>query len=399
MATKSTYKLIFFLVLVLAVTCISGSLKNVQFASGADEGYYFQYASYIGQNGLQGFAGLFKEYTQNQQHWLFPNPLRIGFIILSSLWLKAFGYSFINLAYLSLFCYLLFLGVSYYFSRKYLGENLALLFVILLAFSPLQMAMARRALIESAVILFLSLAVWLFWDFLKSRSRLKFALFIAAYSLSILIKETSVLLTLVFLSFLIVDKLVCKKEFNFKEFAAILFLPFICVGLVYLVLGCLPYMPSAIKIILNSPQANTYALLFGSGPWYRYLIDYALLSPWVVILTISFIFCYFVNKETDDLPLYFIIVFLVNFILFDIFTKNLRYVIILDIPMRLFSVLMLQKIARRITWRYAIPLACMLVIGIALSDYFNFRHLFVQVGIYDPVSFLLLQAKHIIPHN
>ena len=138
MAEKSIYRLISLLVIALAACLILSTFRDIQFASAADEGYYFKYAAFIAGKGLSGFNELFKGYLEHQEHWLYPSPLRAGFIILSAVWLKIFGQSFINLAYLSLFCYVLFLGVAYYFSRKYLGEQLALLFVILLAFSPLQ---------------------------------------------------------------------------------------------------------------------------------------------------------------------------------------------------------------------------------------------------------------------
>ncbi|MFA5345664.1 MAG: hypothetical protein WC315_05260, partial [Candidatus Omnitrophota bacterium] len=72
--------------LVVAVTLLSFTLKNIRFASSADEGYYFRYASFIAQKGLSGFGALFKNYLENQQFWLYPNPLRVGFIILSAIW-------------------------------------------------------------------------------------------------------------------------------------------------------------------------------------------------------------------------------------------------------------------------------------------------------------------------
>ncbi|MDD5662088.1 MAG: glycosyltransferase family 39 protein [Candidatus Omnitrophica bacterium] len=399
MATKSTYRLFLALVIILAVTLLLPTLARVPYFSYADDVCYFKYATYLGEKGFNGLSILFQGFIADQPNWFNPHPLRIGFIILSAAWLKILGYSLLNLAYLSLFSYALFLVFSYYFSRKYLGEQFALLLVILLAFSPLQMAMARRAFIDSTLNLFSLLTIWLFWDFLKNGGRLKFILFILAYAGSILIKETSLLLIFVFLPFLSASRFIYKKKVPLREMALLLALPLVLAGLAYLASGALVYMPGIIKVLLMPAPAGSYASLFCSGPWYRYLVDFMLLSPWVVILTIGFIFSFFLKREEDELALYFIFVFLLTFVVFSIFLKNVRYMIILDTPMRLFSLLMLNKIAQRIYPRRAMKLTFVLVIILAFFDCLNFYYLFIGEGIHDPTSFFLLKARQFIPFN
>ena len=77
------YGLVFSLIIVACLILVSFSMKNMKFAAPADEGYYLKYATYIAENGISGFPDLFKDYIQNNQNWLFPNPLRICFIIFS----------------------------------------------------------------------------------------------------------------------------------------------------------------------------------------------------------------------------------------------------------------------------------------------------------------------------
>ena len=69
-----------------------------------------------------------------------------------------------------------------------------------------------------------------------------------------------------------------------------------------------------------------------------------LLSPWTVILSIGFIFYYLGSREHNETNFYFLSVLIFSFFIFNIFSKNVRYVIMLDIPMRLFSVLMLRNL-------------------------------------------------------
>lgn len=395
---KNPYFLVFVLVACLAVVLISFSFAHIRFAAEADEGYYLKYASYISGKGLLGFKDLFKEYVRDQKNWLSPSPLRIGFIVLSSLWLKVFGQGLLGLAYLSLLCFCLFLFVSFYFTSKYFDRSTAVLFTVLLAFSPLNMAMARRALTESAFSLLCALSIWIFFANFKGRSRAKLFFFILIYSFSILIKETAVLLSLAFIAFLTLERLVFKKAVRLSDLLSVSLFPLLIVGTVYISLGGLTQTLESIKIILNPPVNNPYASLFGSGPWYRYLIDYMLLSPWVLILSIGYIFYCLSLKERQEIDLYFLTIFIVTLLLFNIFTKNVRYVILLDMVIRLFSLLMLKGLfAKRLSSQKALVLITGIVIVIAGFDYINFYNLFFQAGIYDPASLWLLKAKRLIP--
>jgi 4-amino-4-deoxy-L-arabinose transferase-like glycosyltransferase len=324
----------------------------------------------------------------------------MGFILLSSTWIKIFGNNLLNLAFLSLFSYCLGLCICFYFTRKYFDEKIALLFSVLFAFSPLNMAMARRALMDSTLNLFLILSIWLFFSLLKERSSVKYVLFILVYSFTLLIKESALLLSLFFILYLICLKFIFKKAVYLKDLLSATLLPFVITGVVYISLsGSIFNIVGMFKIILGPPGNNQYAMLFGSGPWFRYIIDYILLSPWVVILSIGFVFYRAALKDIDEDILYFLLAFISLFFSVNIFTKNIRYAMVLDMPMRLFSVLLLKNIAEAIfpKYKYAFILTVILVSAIAVFDYISFQSLFLKDGIYDPASFMLLKSRHIIP--
>ena len=392
------YGLVFLLINIVSFTLVFSSMKNIKFAAPVDEGYYLKYATHIAENGVSGFPDLFKDYIQNNQNWLFPNPLRIGFITLSSIWLKLFGCSFLNLAYLSLFSFLIFLTISFYFVKKYFGRKIGFLFLTLSAFSPLNMAMARRALMDSTANLFMACAIWLFLESLREKKAYKTTLFVIIFAITILIKESSVLLCPFFILFLLVRRWFFKKPIRIIDFLSITLLPFIPVGAIYfLAAGGTSSIIATFKIIMNSPHFNEYAILYGSGPWFRYLIDFILLSPWTCILAIGFILYYVTVSKWQEEVLYLILLFISLVLLFVFLTKNVRYLIILDMPIRLFSVLMLNELTQRLFKDKAYLIIIVIVIIISIFDYSNFNYLFVRQGIYDPSSTLLLQTRHIIP--
>lgn len=377
-------------------------MQNMKFAAQADEGYYLRYAIAISDKGLSEFRNLFSGYIENEKNWVYPTPLRIGFIILSSLFCKIFGNSFMAIAYLSLFSHLAFIVISYYFCRRVFDKEKASLLAVLVAFSPLPMAMAMRALSDSACVLFWALAVWLFLDMLmKDKRIIKKVIFLFAFIFSVLIKETSVFLVIPFFIFMAVYKLIFKGALKWADFLYISLYPAVVLAVVYCLAagspGKIADMANLLLTTLTTANYNQYAIIFCSGPWYRYIIDYILLSPWTVILSIGFIAYYFTLKEFDACIFYFLILLLTTFFTLNFFTKNARYAMILDMPMRLFAVLMLKKILEAKFPNRAAPLITILVAVIAILDYINFFNLFVRNGIYDPISFLLFRARHLIP--
>jgi len=391
---------VFLLIIIAYLILASSSMKNIKFAASVDEGYYLKYATYITEKGISGFPDLFKDYIQNKHNWLFPNPLRIGFITLSSIWLKLFGCSFLNLAYLSLFSFLIFLIISFYFVEKYFGRKTAFLFTILSAISPLNMAMARRALMDSTANLFMACTIWIFLESLREKKGYKTALFVIIFAITILIKESSVLLCPFFILYLLVRRGVFKKPLRLIDFLSTTLFPFILVGAIYLLAaGGASSVITTLKIIMNSPRFNEYAILYGSGPWFRYLIDFILLSPWTCILAISFVLYYITGSKWQEEVLYLILLSITLVLLFAFLTKNARYLIILDMPIRLFTVLMLNELTQRLFKNKSYTILFVLVIIISLIDYSYFNNLFNSQGIYDPTTFQLLRAEHIIPYQ
>jgi 4-amino-4-deoxy-L-arabinose transferase-like glycosyltransferase len=374
-------------------------MRYTKFAEQADEGYYLRYATTISDKGLGEFRNLFTEYIANEKNWLFPNPLRIGFIIISSIFCKIFGNSFMALAYLSFLSYLTFIVINYHFCRRIFDKEKAMLLSILIAFSPINMAMSRRALSDSLTTLFLGLSIWLFLDAVtKDKRIIKKILFLLTFSFSILTKETCIFLAVPLLIFIVIYKTIFKGKVKWSDCLYIFIYPvFLLLLVYYFASGSLFKITEVVKVVSTTVKDNQYAILFGSGPWFRYIIDYILLSPWVAILSMGFILSYLFSKDSDEKILYFLLVFIVLFFVLNIFTKNIRYVMILDMPMRLFSVFMLKKLFENKFPKYAFILITVLVISISVFDYINFFDLFIKEGIYDPVSFSLLRAKHIIP--
>jgi len=385
------------LIISISLVILSFSFKNIIFYELADEGYYLGYGSFIAEKGLSGFKELFRLYIEHQQIWLYPNPLRLGFIIFSALWIKAFGCFFANLAYFSFLCFLLFLVLNFHYLKKYFGQATAVFSLILLSSSPLNLAMARRCLTEGVLILFTYLSFWLFFDILKEKSRLKKVLFVLCATMSILIKETAVLYLLFFFIFHFFHNHFAKEKLSLKDSWWIYCLPVLLAGLAYAGLGVFSYIFRIAAIILTSPQDNFFAKAFGAGPWFRYILDYLLLSPLVAIFGMAFIVSYLSEKEHAKEVIFPLTFLIFTFLIFDFFTKSVRYVMAMDLPLRLCAVLMLSRLTQRWFTKRALAILSAIILLIAVGDYLNFWHFFVKEAIYDPSSFFLLKAENLTP--
>ncbi|OGX14914.1 MAG: hypothetical protein A2166_03465 [Omnitrophica WOR_2 bacterium RBG_13_41_10] len=374
--------------------------KEDNFAKGADEGHYLAYSKYLSENGITNYPKIFKEHVEIEKNRIWPSPLRFGYFLLSSLWLKIFGPTFRSLANLSFICYVFLLLFSLYFSNRYFGKEIASLFVLLLAFSPLAMAMAKRALSDSMGNMFIAISIWLFLSFLTEKKIFNFILFIVFYAFSILIREQYILFICFFSLYFLIYKYIYKVNIPTIYFPAIILLPLFIVGLIWVISsGSLANLIYMIKLTRVLPTINEYSVLFCRGPWFRYMIDYILISPLVTILALSFIIYVLANRSflKDYKISYFLILFFVLYILLSIFdyNKNVRYAINLDMIMRLFAVFMLKEIFKKS--KFMSDFVFMAILFLCLTDYLNFTYLFCQKNIYDPVSFVLLKVRQFIP--
>jgi len=389
----------FFLILLcVAAFLIYSSLPRVAYKPDADEGYYLNYATRVSKEGVGSFPGIFSDFVHNKANWIFPSPLRVAYIALGGAWLRLFGPSYIALSWLSLCCYCGALAVSFCFGRKYYGGMTALLFSVLLAFSPLNMAMARRALVDGPANLCAIVSVWLLYDAAGERGGMRRAMFVGVYAIAILMKEVLVLLAPVFAIYLAIGKCMKKQQLPLRDLLLMTVCPpFLALAVCVLASGDAASVFKVIRIIISSPAVNRYANLYCSGGWIRYVVDFILLSPWVCILAIGYFFSQMCMPQRREADRYFSVLGVCYFFFLIFFVKNVRYAMLLDMPLRLFAVLMIQRLAETYAPRHAIVVCALCVASISLFDYILFYNIFVIHTLYDPVSIYLLWERQLIP--
>ncbi len=303
----------------------------------------------------------------------------------------------------SLLCFILFLIVSFYFSRKFFGQDISYLYTLLLSSSPLMMTSARRVLQDSCLNLFWALSIWLFLDFLIGKKKSTFIIFILTYSLSIVIKESSIVLLVFFIFSFFLFRYQYREKMSTDYLIGLISLPFLITGISYIILlkGLSNVFLLARFILgVHFPTIVTSVYsLFAMGPWYKYIIDYLLLMPIITLLAIGYFFYIIFSRKIESKIMYFAGYLIIVYTIFSNarYSKIIRFVLSLDIAIVLFATLALCEIFRQDNKNRQLYYVFLAAAIIYCINYFNFLYLFYQVNIYDPISYHLLMSKKIIP--
>jgi 4-amino-4-deoxy-L-arabinose transferase-like glycosyltransferase len=401
--TRSTGLLppaLFALTLALLAWILIGSMQSAVKDPDSDDGYYLRYMQTVHAEGLPSFPGLFDQWNATQKDWIYPPPSRIGFIVTSALWAGIFGASFLALQYLSLASYLLLCLVNYAFARRHFGEPKALFIGVLIAFSPLLMGISRLALTDSFNALCMTTTVWLFLDLVHDPGSLRRrVLFMAALAFMVLVKELSVLLVVPFAAFVLYERFVRRVPHPLGSMALCFVVPgVVTASLFALAAGSVAKLLETTRIVLDSPATNPYAIQFGSGPWFRTILDYLLFSPWPTLLAIGWFAVSAVRLRAGvyDRRSVFLGLVAALFILeLSFFTKNIRYTVVLELPIRVFSVLMIGELVGGRKPMRAAVLTGLIVVVLCWLDWRSFDLVWVHFQAYDPVTYFLSVARRL----
>ena len=379
-----------------------GSMGAAVREPNSDDGFYLRYMQTVGQGGLGALPGLFEQWNATQKSWIHPPPSRIGFIAVSALWGKAFGATFASLQHLSLASHLLLCVVSFLFARRHFGDVRALWIAILIGFSTLLMGLSRLALTDSFIALCMITTVWLFYGLTRGRPRFVDGVpFMAMLALMVLTKELSVLLVVPFALFVLYERFVRGIPHDLGRYALWFAIPGVAtLGLLVLSAGSPGQLLETWSIVMRSPRTAGYAIRAGSGPWFRMILDYLLLSPVPTLLAIGWFAVYAVRHRSGayDPATFFLGLIVVSLVfLFSFFTKNVRYGVVIELPIRVFSVLMLGELAGRTSRVRAHLVTALLVVTVCWLEWRSFDLIWVQNHGYDPVTNFLAITRKLVP--
>ncbi len=362
----------------------------------SDEVFYHRYARIIGANGIAGFKEIVDWYSQDEKNRWNPAPTRLGFLLPVAVMVVVFPKSIFPVACFSFVSHLIFLGLSFLYTRKFFGENTAYAALLLMSGSPLMMVMAASGLTESLSNLLWGLSIWLFLDFTRERTNKAYGLLLAALSWAMLVREMTVVLVAYFVFAALIYNRFYKGQITFSRIVMICVVPLAFWVLVYS--GMLgmdgAYFDKLVHALFAThfqDQSNPYALNNSSGPWFRYLVDFMLLAPAVTVFAVGYVFQLLQERKVMSWERSYLFYYLVfSLVVFNIpqHSKVVRFVINLEMVLCLFAVFTVWKLFDEDIRRQKFLKPLITVLLLFVLSISGFYHIFVAKGgrMVDPVT-------------
>jgi hypothetical protein len=138
---------------------------------------------------------------------------------------------------------------------------------------------------------------------------------------------------------------------------------------------------------------NQYVAIYCQGPWPKYLLDFLILNPVVIILFMGYSVGLITSRSQEFIKLYWLAYFVVMYALLTVLQNNkvIRYAMCLETTMALFAGLLCYELYRG--RKDQLEKAAVLCVAIYLVNLFTFIDVFYLKGLLDPISWHLLRLK------
>jgi len=389
------------LVLILATGAILRiwSLEKFQ-GIGFDEKLYVGYVEQITKLGVWNYPEIVENYIERQtseKHAFLP-PTRVTFLLAASAWQSVTGMPTLeSVRAISTLASLIMLGAGAALAWRVGGCRLALGLSALVAFAPTQIYSAHRALIDGFFATIAFFVFWSLWEILqKPKSRRWLVVYGMSLALMVLTKENAAFVYLALLGILAFTPWHKLGSISKPLIYVTLGGPAIGSGILILLGGGFENVFTAFLLNVRKSYDLPYAIYAGDGPWFRYVIDMISVAPAMTILAIG---GFFRTHRNERFALYCLIFVGISYLVMGNlrYGLNLRYSLIWDFPLRYFAMLPLIAIS---SWaktpRTQALLLTLAVIAVALLDLLNYRDIFIEHAVYDPVPKTLMQALRMV---
>jgi hypothetical protein len=371
----------------------SASFKDV----GIDERNYATYVGKGAKYGLSNYGRVIDEFIASQvkQAQAVIPATRIGFIWPATL-LARIGkldplYALRLMSHGSAILLLIATAIVGY---RFGGVRQMLVVTALMAVAPLQIFLAQRALGDSYFAFLAVLCAWFFFESLQApQSSGWLVAYGFAFVLLVLTKENAafVCLALVGTWIFFFATRIGRPSF------ALLLVTFIAGALAVIILasllGGLGEWITFYRMYAKG-FAGPYAVQFQGGAWYRYLVDFTLLSPCIVALMFGRIF----EIDKESRPDFFWALFLgFSFLAMSTpsYGMSLRYAAYWDFPLRWLAASQVLQLSGKLPRIKPLFTVAGLILILAAVDLFQYWRYFIHAGIYDPVTFQLFYASEL----
>ena len=400
----------------LSLVLLGRSLGAVARPASSDGDVYLASARALAERGPAALAEDARAFVEDPGRSAWPSPLRVGYVALAAGWLALSGeWSVDSLARLSLAAHAVLVVAAYLLARRALGPPLGALAAVLTAFSTLPLALGRLPLADAWAGATVALALWrwLVWRERGRRAR-DGAWFAVAFAAALLVKETTVLLAPAFL----VEGRCGGPRLDggdgvlgrgpertarraLSRDAAALAAPLVLALIVWtLACGGPGRLGEVLAVAATEPGRAPYAVRYQSGPWYRYIVDLLLLSPWTTLLAIAGLGRALVRWRegtAGGAERLAALALACGLLGLAFLSKNARFLSFAVVPISLLATGWLGELAAALRPRARLLGPALAVLAVCALEVASWREIFVERQAYDPVTAVLAIARRIVP--
>lgn len=363
---------------------------------GFDEHVYGTYVRILNERGVEGLRAVAADWPRDSRLNQGPMPFRLTYVAAGAMACRTLGGDTLeNLATVSRVFGILTVIAAAWLLGRWLAPGPAFVGSLLIAMSPLLMGLSRRALQDTCMAFWVVLAMVLFdlaWRERGWRTPLWLAI---ALTLGWLTKESMAFVYLVFAALAVYYGWSYGWRGRWGVLLAFVVPPLVFGGVCAWLAGGAGRMVETFAFYRQQQSLIPYARDFQQGAWYRYLVDFLLISPLTLVLAI-------LGLSRSGRPLAegriapAAVILVAGLAVFSCLPLlNLRIVAFLDIPLRILATVGLCAVAQRLAALSGVRRELVLIVlaaGVVLVDVGQFTRLFVGANLYDPVTAELIRG-------
>ncbi len=362
---------------------------------GTDEHGYMVFVKQIESAGLWNYDAVVRVYVERQyklQEAVVP-ATRLGFLVPAALAAEWFHLrAFDALHATTAIAGVLLLLLCALFAYRMGGAIPMLGTTALVATAPLQIYLCQRAMIDGYFAFWAVAALWLAWENLQ---RPRHAGWLIAYALSltilVLTKENAAFFVFAIFATFLLNGLLRVGTVTPHLLAATIIGPAIAVLLLIGLIGGLSEAVRFYLMFVEKSRTNFYSIVAQDGPWYRYAVDFVLVSPAIVAFACGRVFQLRRSARSEVFLFAFLALILIAMSSVT-YGMSLRYAAFCDIPLCWLACHQALALGRRLpTIRPALATLVLFLVlsAIGINQYVRF---FVRGKVYDPITPALIWA-------
>ena len=362
-----------------------------------DEKIYIYQANVIREGRIEGINRLICQYKGNKTLWFFPPPTRIGYSYLLAGVMKFSGiHNEMAGAYISAFASIGSIFLLVFMGLRFFNPWVTLVALLGIVVSPMDLAIARRCWQDSLLGFIGTLYIYFCAELtVRPKRKLLYIPILITGSYCMLIKESGVVIFGLGLAWLLWQAIFKEKSFSRSLLTFATGIAGVAISLILLakICGGFSNIVEVLKDVKGAMAVNEYALKFQTGPWYRIVEGFWILTP--VFTSLAFFGCAatFSKNIKNNAVIRMLSFFVIAFIAIAVIIpncQNIRYLSALFIPFYLlaglglwFVVILLKERSGRPVFSITVILMTIILILAAVNEYKFFQRNFVEEKVPD----------------